>query len=179
MTDEQLRNSSQSGFSAAVVIPTAEIPFDFSFRKYCEENTCGEFGKNHGCPPTCGTPEELRDLILGKSHALVLQTVWDIADFSDTYALTEAKNAHSVRMLQLAAILERTAPQPILVGAGPCIVCPRCRALDGEPCCDMEHRMLSMSACCVHVKALAEKCGMPYEWKPGRIYYFGMYVYNK
>ena len=39
MTDQQLIDlAAKEGFCAAAVVETAQIPFDFSFRPYCEEN---------------------------------------------------------------------------------------------------------------------------------------------
>ena len=58
MTAEQMvQYAYEEGFSAAAVVDTADIVFDPSFRPYCEENLCGQYGANHSCPPDCGTPE--------------------------------------------------------------------------------------------------------------------------
>ena len=45
----------ENGAFAAKVIPVKEIEFDSSFRKYCEDNVCGQYGKNYACPPYAGT----------------------------------------------------------------------------------------------------------------------------
>ena len=51
MTDNQLiRYAVEEGFAAAAVIDTDKIPFDPSFRPYCEENLCGQYGVNYACP---------------------------------------------------------------------------------------------------------------------------------
>ena len=60
MTAEQMvQYAYEEGFSAAAVVDTSDIVFDPSFRPYCEENLCGQYGANHSCPPDCGTPEEI------------------------------------------------------------------------------------------------------------------------
>ena len=60
MTAEQMvQYAYEEGFSAAAVVDTADIVFDPSFRPYCEENLCGQYGANYSCPPDCGTPEEI------------------------------------------------------------------------------------------------------------------------
>ena len=55
MTAEQMvQYAYEEGFSAAAVVDTADIVFDPSFRPYCEENLCGQYGANYSCPPDCG-----------------------------------------------------------------------------------------------------------------------------
>ena len=65
MTHDQIIDIAvQEGFSSASVIDTSVIVFDASFRSYCMENLCGQYGANHSCPPLCGTPEEMKQRIL-------------------------------------------------------------------------------------------------------------------
>ena len=62
MTERQILDfAREAGFSAALC-DTADIPVDHSFRRYCEENLCGQYDKNYGCPPRCGTPAEMEAL---------------------------------------------------------------------------------------------------------------------
>ena len=75
MTAEQMvQYAYEEGFSAAAVVDTSDIVFDPSFRPYCEENLCGQYGANHSCPPDCGTPEEMKQKVLalqkGEDEAL-------------------------------------------------------------------------------------------------------------
>lgn len=94
MTDKQIiQYAVEEGFAAAVVVDTADIVFDPSFRGYCEENLCGQFDANYSCPPTCGTPEEMKQKVLAHQNALVLQTILEISDYSDAPAIKQAKNS--------------------------------------------------------------------------------------
>ena len=96
MSDEMLIQwAKEEGFSEAVVILTEKIVFDPSFRPYCEENLCGQYNANYSCPPTCGTPEEMKEKVLAHRKALVLQTVWDIPDYTDVKAVIGAKMSHN------------------------------------------------------------------------------------
>ena len=77
MTNEQIiQYAVEEGFAAAEIVDTHEIVFDPSFRPYCEENLCGQFGANYSCPPDCGSPEAMKQRILAHKKALVLQTIW-------------------------------------------------------------------------------------------------------
>ncbi len=92
MTKEQfIKSALAEGFSAAEVIDTNKIVFDAVFRPYCEENLCGQYGINYSCPPDCGSPEQMKEKVLAYKNALVLQTKWEIQDFSQTDKFKEAK----------------------------------------------------------------------------------------
>ena len=52
-TQQMLSQAFEEGFAAAAVVDTGEIAFDPSFRPYCEENLCGQYGVNYSCPPDC------------------------------------------------------------------------------------------------------------------------------
>ena len=65
----------KEGFADAAIIDTADIVFNASFRPYCEENLCGQYGANYSCPPDCGAPEEMKERVQKYKHALVLRTV--------------------------------------------------------------------------------------------------------
>ena len=82
MTAEQMvQYAYEEGFSAAAVVDTADIVFDPSFRPYCEENLCGQYGANYSCPPDCGTPEEMKQKVLAHKKALVLQSIWQLESY--------------------------------------------------------------------------------------------------
>ena len=48
---EMIQCAIDEGFAAAAIVDTAQIVFDPSFRPYCEENLCGQYGANYSCPP--------------------------------------------------------------------------------------------------------------------------------
>ena len=64
MTDEELiQVAIEEGFANAAVVQTDKLVFDPSFRPYCEENHCGQYGINFSCPPSCGSPEQMNALL--------------------------------------------------------------------------------------------------------------------
>lgn len=92
----------KEGFEASV-IDTDEIVFDEGFRRYCEENLCGQYQNNYTCPPDCGTPDQMRRKVLGYSKALVVKSKWDKIDWCDVAAVRQAKRAHNEAMLHILA----------------------------------------------------------------------------
>lgn len=177
MTDQQLIDAALAeGFAAAAVVNTDQIPFDPSFRPYCVENLCGQYGVNYSCPPDCGSFEEMRDRVLNRRRALVLQSIWEISDYSDAPAIKQAKATHNGAAIALMKKLRAAEVPGFLVGASGCALCSPCMAKSGQPCRFPDLRYSCMSAYCVFVRKLCEGCGLEYDCGPGLLGFFGMYV---
>lgn len=177
MTKEELvQYAREEGFYAAAVIRTDEIVFDPSFRPYCEENLCGQYGVNYACPPDCGTPEEMKERILRYKHALVVQTVWPIFDYSDKSAIKEAKRAHNAATLRMIKRLRAKGCNGLMIGASGCSLCSPCALTVNEPCRFPEWKFSCVSAYCIFARKLAESSGMEYDCGEKGLAFFGMYV---
>lgn len=179
MTDrEMIQWAVDQGFSAAAVVGTDDIVFDPSFRPYCEENLCGQYGANYACPPDCGSPEEMKQRILAHKKALVLQSIWEVADYSDAPAIKNAKKQHNAMELSLVKKLRQEGYDGIIVGASGCALCSPCAITQGESCKFPDLKYSCMSAYCIFVKKLTDKCGMEYNCGEGLLGLFGMYVFD-
>lgn len=176
--DKMIQYAAEEGFTDAAVIDTADIVFDFSFRPYCEENLCGQYGANYSCPPDCGTPEEMRQRIVSHKKALILQTVWEIPDYTDKDAIRHAKGSHNAGSIRLAKRLRAEGCDGLIVGASGCSLCSPCAIREGKPCTFPELQYSCMSAYCIYVRLLAEKCEMTYTIENGLLPFFGMYVFD-
>ncbi len=162
------------GFANAALTGTKDITFVPSFRPLCQENLCGKYGVNYSCPPDCGTVEEMRQRILRWPRALVMQTMWDIEDPMDEGRTKPAKARHN----RLTRELMDWAGEPgLMVGASGCGLCTPCALAEGAPCRFPALQYSCMSAYCVFVKDLAEKCGMEYDCGPGVVAFFSMYCF--
>lgn len=166
------------GFAAAQIVGTEEIVFDPGFRPYCEENLCGQYGVNYCCPPDCGTPEEMKQRILAHKKALVLQTIWEVRDYSDMAVIKPAKAGHNAAEIKLVKKLRAQGVDGLIVGASGCALCKPCALAKGEPCKFPDLKYSCMSAYCVFVKKLADRCGMEYDCGEGLLAFFGMYVFD-
>lgn len=175
---EMIQYALAENFSDAVIVDTEQIVFDPSFRAYCAENICGQYGANHSCPPGCSSPEAMKQKILAHKKALVLQTIWEIADYSDWSIIKPAQNAHNAAQLRLAKQFRAEGCDGLLVGAGGCSLCSPCKQLLNQPCSFPEKRFSCMSAYCIFVKKLADCCGMEYDCGDGLLAFFGMYVFD-
>ena len=179
MTEEKIiQYALEEGFLSAAIIDTSEITFDPSFRPYCEENLCGQYGVNYTCPPTCGTPEEMKKRILKHKKALVLQTIWEISDYTDKDAIKYAKNEHNAASIRLVKRLRAEQCDGLIVGASGCALCSPCAITENKPCRFPDFAFSCMSASCIFVRLLAEKSNMNYACENGLLPFFGMYVFD-
>lgn len=140
------------GFLHARVIPAAQVPFEEGFRVYCEENLCGQYGVNYSCPPTCGSFQQMKDRVQSKTHALVVQSVWNIPDYTDKEDVRQAKYMHNTAMLRLVEQMRGAGRSCIMAGASGCSLCTPCAMGKGEPCRFPDKRYSCLSAYCVFVK---------------------------
>lgn len=179
MTDQELIAAAEkAGFAGAAVVATDKIVFDPSFRPYCAENLCGKYGANYACPPDCGTPEEMKQRVLAHKKALVLQTIWEIPDYTDKAAIKHAKGHHNKISIDLMKQLRAAGEPGFFAGSGGCSLCTECALVRKEPCVFPELQYSCMSAYCIYVRKLAEECGLEYSPGEGLIAFFGMYVYD-
>ena len=167
------------GFADAKVIGTDKIVFCLEFRKYCEENLCGEYGNNYSCPPDCGSADQMKKRALSFTKALVVRSTCLVTDLSDTKAIKEAKLFHNGAMLSLINNLKNVDNREgIMAGASGCMICNTCSRLESKPCAHPHLRYSCLSAYCINVMALAQECGMDYTYKDGELSFFGAYFYN-
>ena len=175
---DMIQYAIEEGFSAAEIVNTEDIVFDFSVRPYCEKNLCGQYGANYSCPPDCGSPEAMKQMVLAHKKALVLQTIWEISDYSNMDLIKPAKAAHNAAEIRLVKRLRADGRDGFIVGASGCALCSPCKQVLGQPCAFPEYQYSCMSAYCVFVKKLADKCGMEYDCGDGLLAFFGMYVFD-
>ena len=169
-----LKKALELGFANAALVDTADVTFIPAFRPLCQENLGGKYGVNYACPPDCGTVEEMRRKLQSWPRALVMQTMWDIDDAMDERQTKPAKGQHNRLTRQL---IDWAGAPGLMVGASGCSLCSPCAITQGEPCRFPELQYSCMSAYCVFVQELAQRCGMEYDCGPGVVAFFSMYCF--
>ena len=178
MNFELIKLAEEEGFRAAV-ISAKEIPVDGSFRKFCEDNLCGKYNANYSCPPACGTVEEVHKRLLSADKALVLQTIHEIGSYENKEAILKSKKNLNLAILRLTEELRKAGMDCFCLGYGGCPLCDPCKQVEGEPCAFPEKRISCMSAYCIDVGKLANRCGLEFAWVPEKLFLFGMIVFNE
>ena len=176
--EEMVRMAEEAGFAGAALVDTKDIPFEPGFLVCCEENLCGKYGVNYACPPDCGTPQQMAARITAHRHALVLQTIWEIDDPMDNAKVKPAKAAHNRMERALIDRLQEKWPGGFMVGASGCSLCETCAITEGKPCRFPALKFSCMSAYCIFVRELVERCGLEYDCGSGLVALFGLYVFD-
>ena len=179
MNDKQIIELAEaSGFRAAM-IPTNEIVQNPSFRKFCEDNLCGKYNANYSCPPDCGTVEEVQARLKAGKRALVLQTIWEIGSYDNKEGIQQSKKAHNAAILRFTETLRKEGISGFCLGYGGCPLCDPCKRVNNEPCAHPDQKISCMSAYCIDVAKLANKCGLEFAWIPEKLFLFGMFVFQE
>lgn len=92
---EQLKQKgSELGATAIALINVDQITFVDDFRKGCEANTRGNYGKNWMCPPEVGAIDELKSSIRRFSTGLLFQKVHQLTDSFDFEGMQQGVIVH-------------------------------------------------------------------------------------
>ena len=107
------------GFADAVVMDVKDLVFVLEYRTFCEENLCGNYNVVPACPPTCGTPEEMRQKAQAYEKALVLQTILKQPGM-DSALFKKAKHDQNILTEKLAEQMKTAGKDDLLImSAGP------------------------------------------------------------
>ncbi len=181
MEDTQILNavSEVEGVYCTAFVDTKDLVFDPEFRKYCEEDKCGNYDVNYSCPPHCGTPEEMQAKVMQYKRLLVVQTSWDVSDVMNTDETAEAKAKHNAISYEVLEKLNALGIVADAMMAGPCKLCKKvCMQMIGRPC-PRDYKVFScLSAYCINVAKLAETAGMECWCGNTRVLYFSMFMFE-
>lgn len=173
---EILRIAKEVGIENSAFMNAKDLVFEFEFRKYCEMNQCGNFGKNYGCPPDCGTPAEMKDKVMKYSRALVLQNIQPVGDITDSAETGSLKKRHNAKIRIFINELEAKGIKGMAIMAGPCSACSPCAKVSGEPCRFPEKRASCLSAYGINVAELCKTCGLSWDHGKDKVGFFGIYM---
>jgi len=174
MISRILEKAIELGAFKAGIVDTAEIKTDAYFRKMCEANMCGNYGRSYTCPPDIGPIEELMAKVKTFDKMLVYQTVGELEDSYDFEGMMEVGERHNKLVGMLWDYTEQLGLKDALhLGAGGCRVCSVCGKKTGEPCRNPKRAMGSLEAYGINVSELAAQAGMKYINGQNTVTYFG------
>ncbi len=169
----------EMGFTNAGLIAAENIPFDPVFRKACESNQCGRYGKCWTCPPAVGPIDELIEKAKKYSYAVVYQTIGEIEDSYDFEGMMKVAASHN---RYTRDFIEKTKDNWkgdfLHLSAGGCHYCERCAKEDNQPCRFPDKALASLEAYGVAVSQLASRVSMKYINGVNTVTYFGMCLFN-
>ncbi|NLZ39491.1 MAG: DUF2284 domain-containing protein [Firmicutes bacterium] len=161
------------GFDEYKELETHELVFSEDVFNQCAKNICGNFNKNHACPPRAGSVEERKARILNYKKGFLLSK----------FASIRTREEMETSMQEVFEAIKKlrsifTNDDVLILGAGPCTVCKRCTALDDKPCRFPDKIQYSMEGCGIDVVRMSLQKEMRYNPGRGKIAYFTLVVYN-
>ena len=158
-------------------VKVADISFSPDLRTLCEMNSCGAFGTNWGCPPGCGTVDELSCKVREYLSGVVYQYVGALEDSFDYEGMMEAGRVFGGITDGIRSFVQANVPASFVLGAGGCTLCGTCTYPDA-PCRFPERKNISVEACGINVSVLCAKCGLDYIHGPNTVTNTGVVLFR-
>lgn len=179
-TEQQLMDTAlRCGAHKAGMLAVADIPFNRDFRKACESNTCGNYGKCWTCPPDAGDIDDLIAQARGYQMAMIYQTVSSLEDSFDIEGMLEAGARHNRVAEEIAQALRPQISGDLLhLSAGGCRVCEVCAKREDLPCRHPDRALCSMETYGIAVSEVAALCGLKYINGQNTVTYFGAFLWR-
>lgn len=174
MLKERLMKAFEAiGFDEYKEIKNSDIIFSQDVFDQCARNTCGNFGKNHGCPPAAGNEDERKARVSKYKNVFLLCKIASIG--------SRKEMASSMEILESANrdLRESFKDEEVMImGAGPCTVCKTCAALESKPCPFPDKIQYSMEGSGIDVVRMSMKHKMTYNAGRGKVGFFTLVLYN-
>jgi predicted metal-binding protein len=160
-------------------ISADRITLSDDVRKLCEQNKCGQYGKNWTCPPAIKSVDEFRKDFASFDTFLIVYKVYCVKSSFDWRGMMAGGTDFKDRLYDLKQEISVALPKLrfLLLGAGGCHLCERCAYMDGEPCRQPEDAMISLEACGIDVMSLMKDNGLKYYHGKNTVTFIGGILY--
>ena len=138
----------------------------------------GFYGANYACPPDCGTPEAMHQKLLAEEKVLIVQSIWEISDYTDRLAMEHAKHTHNAAVSRLVQKMKTGGYDGFCAGYNGCYLCDVCNCVKQLPCAHPELRIDCLSSYCVDVAELAKRCDLEFAWSRTKLHLFGIIAFH-
>jgi len=173
LRDEIINAIKEAGFDEYKEISSKDIIFSEAVFASCAQNTCGNYGKNHSCPPLSGNMEENKARFEAYEHGIIINKIVDLGEYYE-HMKESGMEVHDC-LNKLREILQG---KPVMIaGAGGCDVCKDCAAKDNQPCRFPEKRRYSMEGSRMDIVKMSMKFNMTYNAGNHKLGYFMMVMY--
>lgn len=166
------------GFAIHGALSTAQMSFEPSFRKYCADNFCGNYGKSWTCPPHLPEVAVLEAKVKAYQQAVIFQTIVPLEDSLDYEAMQAGRVEHNAQFYKLLAQLRQLPNFDFMaMSVGKCAVCDACTFDDNLPCRCPELAVASTSGYCIDMSDLVTTAGLKYNNGANTVSYVGVIVF--
>ncbi len=166
-------------FSRAAEVPIENIIISDEVRKMCEQNACGNYGKNWTCPPAVKPIDEFRKEIARFDAFIVVSRVYDVKSSFDFKAMMAGAADFNNRLVSMKKDLEKEdlGSKFRILGAGGCGLCKKCAYVAGEPCRRPDEALTSLEAFGIDVIRLMRDNGLKYYNGKNTVTFIGGIMY--
>lgn len=169
------------GVKKAAVLTSEDIKLSAEFRKSCELNQCGAYGRNWACPPSIGPIDELMSKVESYPYGILYQTIYDIEDSFDIEGMDEAARSHRALALSInEQLLAGAAGDDYLhLVAGGCRKCKVCAKATDEPCRFPNEVLYPMEGYGIDVYNTSKSTQLKYINGKNTVTYFGLILFKE
>ena len=178
MKNSIVQTALDCGAKGAEYLPADAIVTDPVFRRICEGNACGKFGRCYMCPPDIGPVEDLMAQLKQYPHAVLYQSIGTIEDSFDFEGMMEVGHAHCMLSQRIRKSLAGKLPGHLHLTGGGCHLCERCAKLDNLPCRYPEDALSSLEGYGIDVYRTSKSTGLKYINGENTVTYFGLILYK-
>ncbi|OGO89511.1 MAG: hypothetical protein A2Y15_05270 [Clostridiales bacterium GWF2_36_10] len=167
-------NKIQKGYEVNCgIVEVGKIVFSPELRKFCESNGCGNFNKNHMCPPLVGESNILIKKARQYKYAIVFNKVYPLEDSYDYEGMVNGQKSFKSDYEKIVELAESTFKNTLFLGVGGCEICEVCSAKSNQPCRFPDKSHASLESYCINVSELATMCRLNYINGTNTVTYFG------
>lgn len=168
-----------AGAGKAVLISQRQIVLSAEFRKICESNGCGNYGRCWMCPPDTGDIETAMAQVRRYPWGLLYQTIGAIEDSFDIEGMTARARDHAQISQRVQHAVGPLLQKPFLhLSCGGCRLCETCARRDGAPCRHPGQALPSLEGCGVDVYGTAKDTSLKYVNGQNTVTFFGMVLWE-
>lgn len=179
-TEWLVQEAISAGALKAVEVPQEKIVLSEEFRKLCESNQCGVYGRCWMCPPAIGEIEPLMEKVRSYPKGLLYQTVGELEDSFDIEGMFEAKKVHAQVSQKIEAMAKGQMPGKYLhLTCGGCFLCDTCAITKNEPCRFPEKALSSLEGYGVDVYNTVKDTPLKYINGQNTVTYFGLVLFEE
>ncbi|MFZ7133942.1 MAG: DUF2284 domain-containing protein [Eubacteriales bacterium] len=173
LNDRLIAAFNEIGFDEYKEITVEDIIFSQDVFDQCARNTCGNFGKNHACPPKAGTEEERKARVLKYQHGFLISKIVPIKSRQEMVTSMETIDRINKTLRKIFS-----EDDVFIMGAGACTLCETCTALEEKPCRFPDKTQYSMEGSGIDVVSMSMNKQMTYNAGQGKVGYFTLVLYN-
>lgn len=155
---------------------TGALEFSERIRTVCRQE-CPRYGKTWACPPAVGTTEACRARCLAYPEGLLISTVTEVEDIADMTQTLATRPDHEAVTREVAALLRAQGQRVMALSTESCAICEQC-AYPQAPCRHPELMYPCVESHSIVVTALAERCGIEYQYGGNVVTWFSVLLYR-